>query len=322
MNLNKTIHSFITKHALIPDGSRIILGLSGGPDSLFLLHLLSEMRKSEKISTLIAAHLDHEWRENSALDVTFCKQACDALNVPFVSAKLSEFAPSLSYKGSKEEFARRARRMFFEKLVTEHNATAIALGHHLHDQQETFFIRLIRGASLTGLCSIWPKNDHYIRPLLEITKPEIVAYLDRYRIPYLTDPTNISSEYLRNRIRNDVIPALQACDTRFDGNFLKTITRLQETELYLQDLTQKIFEAIIIDKNPYTINITLFHEQPSTMQYRLLIVWLCAANVPFSPVQSFLDEIIHFLRQPESKTHTIHETWSLIKEKNKIYIKK
>ncbi len=316
----KKIKSFIKKNNLITEGSRIVLGLSGGPDSIFLLHLLYQLKQDGLIGEIIAAHLNHEWRANAHEDVAFCMQVCQAMNIPFISAQLSEFAPELSYQGSKEDFARRARRMFLEKTMHEHNAHAIALGHHLQDQEETFFIRLIRGSSLTGLCGIWPKKDAYIRPLLETDKTEIIEYLERYRIPYLTDPTNTSSEYLRNRIRKEVIPALQACDTRFDGNFLNTISRLQEAETFMESLTQKTFQDITDPSYPYAINITAFFEQPSIMQYRLIITWLCAADVPFKPGQSFLEEIIHFLRQHESKDHIMHTTWSIIKKKKIAYI--
>ena len=151
---------------LIAESSKIILGLSGGPDSIYLLHKLASLRNTGTIKELIAAHLDHEWRQDSAKDVAFCKQACKSLNVPFVSKKLSEL--NLSFKGSPEEIGRNARRYFLEQIRTKHNADLIALGHHLQDQEETFFIRLIRGTSLSGLCAMWPKKGFYIRPLLQM----------------------------------------------------------------------------------------------------------------------------------------------------------
>lgn len=304
---------------LLPEGSRIILGLSGGPDSLYLLHSLASLLEQGKISYLLAAHLDHEWRTNSAADVAFCQKACESLGIPFVSKKLSQLDISLS--GSKEEMGRTARRFFLEKVRIEHNADLIALGHHAQDQEETFFIRLIRGAGLSGLCAMRPINGVYIRPLLTLNKHEIVSWLDNNGISYLIDSTNESDSFLRNRIRKTVLPALQECDSRFSQNFLQTLHRLQETESYLEDLTQNLFTLMThTDKGCHTVSLDQFLKQPRVMQYRLLMHWLCIANVPFPPSHSFLDEIIRFLQQPGSKEHALHESWKIVKKKNQAWI--
>src|SRR5260221_9609791 len=148
------------------------------------------------------------------------------------------------------------RRYFFEKVLQEHNADCIALAHHAQDQEETFFIRLIRGSSLTGLTAIKAKHGHYIRPLLETNKSDILAWLHENNIPYATDTTNDSSDYLRNRIRMNVLPALRTCDDRFATNFLSTLNRLQSTEQFLEQLTLKTFEDIsYIQTNQRYINI-------------------------------------------------------------------
>ena len=311
--LSKSINQFVDTQNLMPEGSSLVLGLSGGPDSVFLLHYLVQLKKQGHISDLIAAHLDHEWRTESKNDVEFCKKICADLNVPFETSTLSAYTNKLKYDGSKEEMARNARRLFFEEIRKKYNADLIALAHHAQDQEETFFIRLIRGSSLSGLTSIWPKQGVYIRPLLQTNKADIVAYLDQHTIPYLTDPTNVSPEFLRNRIRATVLPALRTCDTRFDKNFLATITRLQETELYLQQHTESLFKELFLDN---TIDIKKLLAHPAIMQYRLLIQWLCTTSISFPPTQSFLDEIIRFLRQPESKNHSIHPSWQIIKKKN------
>ncbi len=148
------------------------------------------------------------------------------------------------HNGSQEEYGRRLRRHFFEQILREYNADSVALAHHAQDQEETFFIRLIRGSSLTGLTSIKPKNGPYIRPLLETPKAEILAWLHTNNIPYALDKTNESPDYLRNRIRLNVLPALRICDERFEANFLTTLNRLKTTEDFLERLTQKAFEKI------------------------------------------------------------------------------
>jgi len=306
------ISNFITTHNLIPSGTSIVVGLSGGPDSVFLLDYLVQQKDRFGITQIVAAHLNHEWREDTHKDELFCKKICEKLNVPLVVKKLSEYEKEIKFDGSKEAYARKARRKFFQEVRSEYNADLIALAHHLQDQEETFFIRLVRGTSLSGLTCMWPKSGDYIRPLLQTNKKDIIDFLEKNNIEYLIDPTNISPEFLRNRIRAKVLPALQECDKRFDKNFLSTINRLQATETFLQEFTQKTFDEINAENG---MNLDQFFAQPQMMQYRLLMHWLCESKIPFPLTQSFLDEIIRFLKQPGSKTHTIHERLHITKSK-------
>jgi len=318
--LIEKIDQFITKHSLIPVNTKIILGFSGGTDSSFLLHLLANKHHKGTIS-LTAAHLDHEWPSNSYKDEQFCRKMAQKLNIPYVSAKNSELGITEKFNGSLEEFDRKMRRHFFKIVRKNYNADYIALAHHLQDQQETLFIRLIRGSALTGLTAMQPKRGKYIRPLLEVNKTDIINYLNKNNIEYLVDPSNESPEFLRNRIRNTVLPPLRACDKRFDANFLMTLNRLKSTEQFLEQLTKKTFEQIShTENNIVYFNFKQFFSLDLVIQYRLLMYWLEHAAVPFSPTQAFLDEITRFLKQPGSKEHQIHKRWSLIKKKELVHI--
>jgi len=338
----KKINSFIQQNNLIPQDSKIILGLSGGPDSIFLLHLLAPLHH-KGIITLTAAHLDHEWRPESGKDVKFCQQATVQLGVQLVNRKISDLGLDLKFNGSREELARKARRHFLEQVRTDYQANLIAVGHHANDQQETFFIRLIRGASLTGLTAMKPKNDEYIRPLLQTYKADILAYLTTNNIPYLLDYTNESDDYLRNRIRNQVLPALQKTDARFDANFSHALERLHETEKFLDMLTQETFEKLVTKENnldpgipsvflnamkknvsrdePLWLNLPALCALDPVIQQRILVRWLCIANVPFTPSSHFFAEIMRFLHQPGGGEHAIHQQWSLLKKKKMVSIK-
>src|SRR5579872_7038532 len=144
MNTNplyQKIYTAIQKDQLITPGDTLIIGLSGGPDSIFLLHVLASLRQELNLK-LIAAHLDHGWRPDSGKDGQFCQQATSALGVDLLIRKFSDLGISLKFNGSLEELGRQARRHFFEAVRQQYQAQAIALGHHLQDQQETFFIRL------------------------------------------------------------------------------------------------------------------------------------------------------------------------------------
>jgi tRNA(Ile)-lysidine synthase len=316
------INSFIQKHHLLPDSTTVILGLSGGPDSIFLLHSLAPLHHDKKIN-LITAHLNHEWRDDSFKDVEFCRQVAVNYNIPFVTAKASEIHPHLKRNGSQEEMGRKLRRIFLENVALEYNAQAIALGHHAQDQEETFFIRLIRGTSLSGLIGMRPQHGLYIRPLLETNKKDIIHYLDAQKIVYLIDPTNVSESYLRNRIRLNVMPELQKADQRFNHNFLRTVHNLQAAEQTIADLTHDLFlKTTTMSNGTHYLNLASFFMQNEYLQKRILVYWLILEQVPFILTDRFLDEIIRFFTQQESKEHALHATWSLVKEKGLVHLKK
>jgi tRNA(Ile)-lysidine synthase len=289
------------------------LGLSGGPDSIFLLHVLNEFKKNHNFE-LIAAHLDHEWRSNSHLDVVLCQKTCEVLNVTFITRKASELGATFKFKGSKEEQARNLRRYFFTNLRTELNADRVALAHHLIDQEETFLIRLIRGTTLSGLTSMKAIEDLYIRPLLEIKKTEILDYLKEHNIAYIIDYTNESQDFLRNRIRKNIITELQKVDSRFDDNFLRTLIKLQETEEFLEKLVEQKF--IEISDPDLTINLTKLFSLDSFLINKIIFHWLYKSKVKFELTEKFIQEIVRFLKQPRSATHTLHQDWSIEKKKN------
>jgi tRNA(Ile)-lysidine synthase len=314
------IYSFIALHELLPENATIIVGLSGGPDSLFLLHLLAQLMHKKNLS-LIAAHLDHQWRTDSGADVAFCASFAQRLNIPFISSTMSELAGP--FHGSKEEQGRAARRAFFAQIQAQHPHSLIALAHHLQDQQETFFIRLIRGTTLSGLAVMRPKQGTYIRPLLETNKEDIIAYLQQHDLEYLTDPTNRSPDFLRNRIRQEVLPHLQNVDERFNNNFLTTLQHLQRTEQFLEQLTQTTLTQLsTLHEGKLIIDLDALGVLPSELYQRVICAWLWHEKVPFTPTQKFIHEVIRFLQSPESKIHHIHHAWYITKKKKQAWVVK
>lgn len=314
------IEKFIIKNHLIKSGDLVVVGLSGGPDSVFLLYFLASLREKYRID-LIAAHLNHEWRQEADQEEKDCALLAQKLNIPFISVKRSELTLPFKFNGSQEEYGRKMRRYFFEKVLDKYKADAIALAHHLQDQEETFFIRLIRGSSLTGLTAMKPQHGAYIRPLLETDKSDILAWLHANNIAYATDKTNESVDYLRNRIRMNVLPALRTCDDRFENNFINTLNRLQSTEQFLEKLTHETFEEIsCVTDNQRMINIEQLLNTDETLRHRILMHWLINEHVPFPTTQAFLNEMIRFLENPNGGTHTMHERWSLVKKQKVVFI--
>lgn len=320
--MHDRIHRFCEKHLLIPKGSTIVLGLSGGPDSIFLLHFLATAHHAGTIR-LIAAHLDHGWRVESAADADWCVQEAQKMGIVCHVGQLSAFRSQLTWNGSQEELGRRARRLFLQRVAQEYTQGRIALAHHAQDQQETFFIRLLRGSTVNGLTGMKPIAGQYIRPLLEISKTDIVTYLDTQRIGYLTDNSNNSYDYLRNRIRHTVLPALHASDARFEQNFKKTVTRLQATQDYLQEQADHALKTMSMHHNDgYKINITQLLTLHPIIQQQIIITWLIAHQLPFSPSESFLQEIIRFATDGHNSRHAIHKGWSLVKKKEWLWVEK
>lgn len=302
--------------------TRIVIGLSGGPDSVVLLYLLYTISQEIEIE-LVAAHLDHGWRSNSADDVAWCKELCKKLSIPFYHEHANNIHLSKKITGSAEAQGRLLRRTFFENLATKLDADLIALGHHADDQQETFFLRLIRGSSLSGLCCMNTFAGNYFRPLLSVSKKFILAYLQAHNIDYLIDYTNESTDYLRNRIRKLVLPALQACDERFDKNILSTIQNLREEDNFLDEITQQNFSSIFSkdhQTNQYVGNLPAFKQLHPVLQKRILIFWFIQVNVQFTPQLSFLHEVIKFLTSHRGGTHQLHTNWAIIKKAQKFWI--
>lgn len=311
-NMFKKTLSYLKKNPVLKTNSKMLVALSGGPDSVFLLHFFAHIAPEYNLH-LMAAHLDHEWRPDSEKDANFCQELCQSLGIPFVRRKISELGVQLKINGSQEELGRKYRRIFLEQIAKQYGMDSIALAHHADDQRETFFIRLLRGASLTGLTGMKVHDGKYIRPLLSVTKQEILGYLHANSISYVTDPTNESSAYLRNRIRQQIIPSLQACDNRFDTTFFTTLKRLQETEQFVEEQAHKEAELVITNNE---LNLPAFTALHPVMQYRILIVWFSQHQVPFPVSQSFFDEVMRFFIQETKHIHHIHQDWSLAK-KNK-----
>lgn len=308
-NLVRRVHEKIAKHTLITPGQTILIGLSGGPDSVFLLHALVILQQ-ELGCSLVAAHLNHGWRAEANDEATWCEQLAAQLKVPFVVGHAQTIAITKRTPGSKEAEGRDARRAFFEEAAQTYKAHTIALAHHADDQLETFFIRLARGASLDGLCGMLPHDGLYIRPLLEISKAEILAYLAEHKLSFCVDASNDSHDFLRNRIRHTLMPALESVDPRYVRSTARTMQQLNDAEDFCAQATTEGFGRVCSEN---ALNAEkLFKEHPY-LQRRIVIAWLIAAGVPFTPSESFFDEILRFIREGAALSHTVGQAWRIVR---------
>lgn len=202
-SLIKKIQNTIFQFSLAPRGAKIVLGVSGGPDSVCLLNMFAKLQKKYAWQ-LIVAHVNYKLRrKDSDQDEKFVQNLCIDFGLKFVLLK-----PRVAKK-SGEESLRKIRYDFFEKIRKENNFDLIAVAHNSDDQAETFFLRVIRGAGLQGLSAMKYKNEKIIRPMLGISRQEILKFLKENKISFRLDKTNKQNIYLRNKIRNKLLPYLE-----------------------------------------------------------------------------------------------------------------
>lgn len=192
----------------VKQGDKILVALSGGADSVALLRLLAQVSSDEGIG-VYAAHLNHKIRGESAKrDADFARDLCERLQIPFFYDEVDVPALARTLQTGMEDAARQARYALLNRSANEIGATYIALAHHVDDQAETVLLHQTRGCAIKGIAAMRYKNGHYIRPLLDVPKDELLLYLARLEQPYCQDETNEMDDADRNKIRLHVMPQL------------------------------------------------------------------------------------------------------------------
>ena len=239
MNLFKQA---IDRYQMIKIGNPIIAGVSGGADSMALLHFLYQMYKNDEIK-LIVAHVHHGLRgEEADRDEAFVQDYCAARGIPF-RARHADVAALAAQNGQTvEECGREVRYAFFEELRLEQERpaeTRIATAHTLSDSIETVLFHMARGTSLKGLLGIPPVRGFVIRPLILSTRADIEAYCAQNGVDYVTDSTNFCADYTRNRIRRQLVPQFYGINARFDEAFSRMVYTLSQDEDCLRQLAEQ-----------------------------------------------------------------------------------
>lgn len=237
--LQQGLHDFWISHRL-PKGVGVLVALSGGGDSVALLHLLLQMAPHFSLQVQ-GAHLDHGIRAESGKDVDFVQQLCREWRVPLTVERLD--VPRLARERGQglEEAGHELRREFLQRTAGDRGCHYIALGHHRGDQAETLLMRLLRGSGLTGLAAMRPLNGSIIRPLLDFSRKQIEDYLDAIGQSFLQDASNEDLYYTRNRLRHRVLPELMDLNPRLEENLAALSQRIALEEGFWQ---QEVKEAL------------------------------------------------------------------------------
>ncbi len=243
------IKRHIDEHHLLQKGDKVLIALSGGADSVVLLHVLNSLKEELDI-TLYAAHFNHGIRgEEADRDERFCKALCEKTDVCFFSFQADVPSIAKRYGESVELCGRKMRYDYLQWVCDDKLGTAkIATAHHSDDNAETVLWNLTRGAGLAGLAGIPVKRDNIIRPLLSCTRAEIEAYCAENDLAYVTDSTNLSDDYTRNKLRHRVMPVLRELNPSVGESIGRTSAILREADEFLSQISKKELKAA---KIPY-----------------------------------------------------------------------
>ncbi len=260
--MNEVI-SFINNNIKLNSEEKLVVAVSGGPDSMCLLHLVMNIFSHDKI---VCAHVNHSVRPESKDEAKFLEKFCKDNNIIFEYMKIQEYSNDNFHND-----ARKKRYDFFNKILKKYNSKYLLTAHHADDLIETVIMRLVRGSSLSGYKgftrTLITNNIIILRPLITVTKDEILSYCDKNNIKYVTDKSNLSDKYTRNRIRNKILPVLKAENSNVHEKFIKFSNDLEEVHNYLNAIADKKIKKIYTNK---VLNINLFKKENIIIQKEII----------------------------------------------------
>jgi len=255
MKLIDKARETINKYGMIVKDESLLVAFSGGPDSVCLLKVLSMLKEELKIS-LKSIYVNHQLRlDEIPLEIEFCKKFCNSLSIPLIVKSIDVINYSQKEKISKQEAARELRYKTFYETAFELNADKIVTAHTADDQAETLLIRLIRGSGPLGLSGIPPVRQKIIRPLIEVERSEIEAFIDANNLNFMFDSSNLSDRYLRNRIRNLIMPEIKKINPSAVKTIQRTADIYRSEERYFDAIVTKSMMKMISRKNDQSIEL-------------------------------------------------------------------
>jgi len=307
---------------LINENDRILVGLSGGPDSIFLLYILHNYFNNQ----LIIAHINHKLRGiDSDLDEKFIRTISQKLKIPLYIIREDVKKLSTKNKKSIEEVGRDVRFSFFNKILKVENFNKIALGHNLDDNVETILINFIKGSGMKGLIGIPEKRDNIIHPIINIKKEEILKYLEENKIEYRIDKTNFETDYLRNKVKNYLLPIIEK---EFNKNFKEKILSLSNIlkveDKFLDDLVENIKNDILKFEDDFVkIDLKKLQNLHLSLKRRIIRKVIDHFNKDLREYSlDHIDKVISLENKKTGKEIELPLNLIAVKDKNKIIIER
>ncbi|MDP7040432.1 MAG: tRNA lysidine(34) synthetase TilS [Myxococcota bacterium] len=253
--------------ALIPAGSRLVVGCSGGSDSQALLDILARLKDELGIETIWAVGIDHGLRPEAPQELSLAAALAKTHHIDFHQVQIT-----LDKGENLLAQAREKRYAAFENFAQEHHATAILVAHTATDQAETMLMHLARGTGLRGLGGMLPVNGNILRPLLHLERHALMDYLQAQNISYASDPSNASLERTRTNLRHQALPLFKELNPQFESHMAKLATRLQADELFLDNLASEHLTRAKSVLNSLQVELIRVLESP--LRFRLYQLWL------------------------------------------------
>ena len=279
----------IREYDLLPPGSKVLCALSGGADSVCLLHILSQ----RKDISLSAAHYNHQLRgDESDQDEVFVRELCRQWDIPCHVGCGDVAATAKARKQGIEETARQMRYAFLFETAEKLGGAAIATAHNADDNAETVLLNLIRGTGLRGLTGISPKREGLIRPLLHVSRAEILAYLEENDLPHREDSTNADENYTRNKLRAQVMPLLRELNPRAVEHFAATAAQLTEIDRYLDGQAKDLLSQVGEEPGRVSLPMEALLTAPTVLRGRMVFQLLDRLGVGRKDVRALHVEAV------------------------------
>ena len=274
MELQEKVLNTIVKNNLIQKGDKIVIGVSGGPDSMTLLNVINELKAKLGVKIYVA-HVNHMIREEAKEEAEYVQNFCKKIGVECYIKNVDVKSKAQELKISTETAGRNLRYSFFEEVLEKTGANKIATAHTANDNAETVLMNLMRGSGVSGLKGIETKRDEkFIRPLIECTRKEIEEYCKEKKLEPKYDKTNMENIYTRNKIRNKLIPYIEK---EFNPNIIETLNRMSNIVLveeeYFAKIVENIFQEVKISEkqNSITLNLKKFNNLDNVIKSRLIL---------------------------------------------------
>lgn len=268
----KQIRSFIQKKHMLDSGDRVLIGVSGGADSMCLLNVLMILAKDYQL-TLFAVHVNHGIRgAESDQEEEYVKSFCEKHKIEISCFRVQVLELAKQQGKSVEEVGRNIRYDLFYKQANRLNCHKIAIAHNMNDNAETLLFHLFRGSMLKGASGIIPVRDLIIRPLLETKRETIEDWLDKQQISYCVDSSNLSLDYTRNRIRSQILPvAVHEINSKTIEHLSQFTNHMDQISEFISKLTKKLFERIAhFDEEKLVINLEELNKEEPVLQQSLM----------------------------------------------------